>query len=202
MFGHHHRYGRHHRHAKWEAFAPWLKEFGMNMGERGYGSGRGRGRGRGSGGRMLKQGELPLLLLTLIENEALHGYALIEAIEARTGGSYAPSPGIVYPSLTLLADMGLAEEQADGSRKLYAITDKGRMHLEERRGEADDILARLDAAKDGGAGWATDNAPIGRAMMNLGAALKLRMWEQKADRNEARRIADILDKAARDIEAG
>ncbi|MGB7404051.1 MAG: PadR family transcriptional regulator [Pacificimonas sp.] len=184
----------------WEDFAAEFADMGMRM------AGGRRQRRRRHGGaphqrRMLKQGELPILILALIENEPMHGYALIEEIESRTGGTYAPSPGIMYPSLTLIADMGLAEEQADGSRKMYAITDKGREHLEEKRDEADDILARLDEA-GGKRAETPDMAPIGRAAMNLGAAVKLRVWDGKADREEARRIADVLDAAARKIEDG
>ena len=80
--------------------------------------GRGGGRGPGRGRRMFDAGELRLVLLKLIEEQPRHGYDLIRAIEALTGGDYAPSPGVVYPTLTMLADMGLIEEvAAEGSRK-------------------------------------------------------------------------------------
>lgn len=180
---------------RFAGLGPMFRELGVAFDT----SGRRR---RGRSGRQrqfLKSGELQLLLLALIEAEPMHGYALIEAIETRTGGEYAPSPGIVYPTLTMLADMGLAEEQPEGSRKLYAITDKGRAHLDERRGEADEILARLDATGRP-RGPSGDLAPAWRAMVNLGAALKLRMWERGADAETAQAIADILDEAAAKIE--
>src|SRR3990170_380608 len=87
-------------------------------------SGRRRGRGRK---RMFESGELRLVLLKLIADEPRHGYDLIRAIEELTGGDYAPSPGVVYPTLTMLTDMGLIEEQAaEGSRKAFAVTKEGK----------------------------------------------------------------------------
>lgn len=168
-----------------EFSGPWMD---MKMG--------GRGRGRRSG-RVLKSGELQLVILALVEEEPRHGYGLIEAIEQKTAGAYSPSPGVIYPTLTLLSDMGLIEEQPDGSRKLYAITAEGRTHLQERRDEADAIMERLEDA--GGKPGGGDFAPIGRAMVNLGAALKLRVWERGANRDTSRAIADILDDAAKKI---
>lgn len=148
--------------------------------------------------RVFGSGELQLLLLSLIEDAPLHGYAMIEAVEMRTGGAYAPSPGVVYPTLTLLADMELAEEQPDGGRKLYAITKKGKAHLDERREELNALWGRFDEAVE--ANTRSDGAPVWRAMMNLGAVLKARMWDKDADRDVMLAAADIIDEAARKIE--
>src|SRR6478736_6644821 len=83
--------------------------------------------------RMFESGELRLVLLKLIADEPRHGYDLIRAIEEMTGGEYAPSPGVVYPTLTLLQDMGLIEEApGKGPRKPFQVTDEGRKQLEER----------------------------------------------------------------------
>lgn len=160
-------------------------------------SGRGRESARGNR-RMLGAGDLQLLLLSLIEETPLHGYAMIEAIETRTGGVYAPSPGIVYPTLTLLADMELAEEKPDGTRKLFAITRKGKTHLDERRAEIDALWSRLDAARE--TNTPADGAPVWRAMMNLGSVLKTRMWDEKAEREIMLEAARIIDEAAQKIE--
>ena len=115
--------------------------FAMGLGPRGWrgfgpgdwgdwGGGRGRhGRGR----RMFDTGELRLVLLKLIADQPRHGYDLIRAIEEMTDGAYAPSPGVVYPTLTMLQDMGLIEEQAtEGARKAFAATKEGQAHLAER----------------------------------------------------------------------
>src|SRR5918997_1850292 len=91
---------------------------------------RGRFRPSRTRRRMFESGQLRLVLLKLIADEPRHGYDLIRAIEELTGGEYAPSPGVVYPTLTLLQDMGFIEEsEAEGQRKAYSATDEGRKHL-------------------------------------------------------------------------
>ena len=94
--------------------------------------GRGRGRPRPAP-RMFESGELRLVLLKLIADQPRHGYDLIRAIEELTHGSYAPSPGVVYPTLTMLQDMGLIQEAAaEGARKAFAVTPEGEAHLAEQ----------------------------------------------------------------------
>ena len=176
----------------------------------------GRGRGRswgpgdwgfewGGGGRhdgrrrMFEAGELRLVLLKLIADQPRHGYDLIRAIEELTHGSYAPSPGVVYPTLTLLQDMGLIrEDEAEGSRKIFSVTPEGEAHLAERREEADALLARLGdmgehKRKAGG-------APIKRAVGNLLSALWHRVTREDVDEETLHDIAGILDEAAQKIE--
>src|SRR5215213_1590646 len=131
-----------------------------------FGDGEGRQRGgggrRGPRARMFASGELRLLLLKLIGDQTRHGYELIKAIEELTGGNYAPSPGVVYPTLSLLLDEGMIEEKADASpRKAFAITAEGEAELASRSEEAEALVARLVALND------EDDAhrapPIGRA---------------------------------------
>src|SRR5436189_5153366 len=102
--------------------------------------GRGRGGHRGGRRRMFESGELRLVLLKLIADEPRHGYDLIRAIEQLTGGEYAPSPGVIYPTLTLLQDMGLIEEApVEGPRKPFQATDEGSKHLAERADEVESL---------------------------------------------------------------
>src|SRR6187551_1548876 len=109
--------------------------FHFDFGDEGWSGGRGRGR---RARRMFESGELRLVLLKLIADEPRHGYDLIRAIEEMTHGTYAPSPGVVYPTLTMLQDMGFIEEtRGEGSRKAFAATDEGRAHLEEKSDEVD-----------------------------------------------------------------
>src|SRR3569832_1014546 len=104
---------------------------------------------RGRRSRGFEGGELKLVLLKLIADQPRHGYDLIRAIEELTGGAYAPSPGVVYPTLTMLQDMGLIEEQAtEGSRKAFAATDEGRAHLAERETEVEALIERLTGLGD------------------------------------------------------
>ena len=95
--------------------------------------------------RMFEGGELRLVLLKLIADQPRHGYELIKAIEDMTGGEYAPSPGVVYPTLTMLEDMGLiAEKKSKDSKKVFEATDEGRAHLEENPDEVDELIERLE----------------------------------------------------------
>jgi DNA-binding PadR family transcriptional regulator len=161
-----------------------------------WGGGPSRSRGRK---RMFESGELKLVLLKLIADQPRHGYDLIRAIEEMTHGTYAPSPGIVYPTLTMLQDMGLIEEaKAEGSRKAFAATAEGRGHLEEKAGEVDALLARLREMGDDER--RTGGAPIGRAVSNLLAALWHRVKREEMDEDRLHEIAAILDDAAQRIE--
>ena len=148
---------------------------------------------------MFESGELRLVLLKLIADEPRHGYDLIRAIEELTGGEYAPSPGVVYPTLTLLQDMGFIEEtEAEGQRKAYSATDAGREHLEERSEEVDELFERLEELaprKSHSAGPA-----IGRAVKNLMTALSHRVSRDGFDEDLLHEIAAILDEAAQRIE--
>jgi DNA-binding PadR family transcriptional regulator len=149
--------------------------------------------------RMFEGGELRLVLLKLIDDEPRHGYDLIRAIEELTGGEYAPSPGVVYPTLTLLQDMGLIEEAAgEGSRKPFQITDDGRAHLEERRDEVDGLMERLTDMKP--REEQTAGPAIGRAVKNLMTALRHRVGRDGLDDELLHEIAAILDEAAQRIE--
>src|ERR1051325_7187178 len=156
--------------------------FNFDFDSDGWGSGgRGGPAGGGSGGRrgrrarrMFESGELRLVLLKLIADESRHGYDLIRAIEELTGGEYAPSPGVVYPTLTLLQDMGLIEEApGEGPRKPFQATEEGRAHLAEREEEVEGLFGRLrDLAPREGS---SAGPAIGRAVKNLMTALRHRV---------------------------
>jgi DNA-binding PadR family transcriptional regulator len=96
-------------------------------------------------GRMLAQGDLKLIALALIEQQPRHGYDIIKILEEKTVGLYAPSPGVVYPTLTYLEEVGHVTSQTEGAKRLYAITAEGRAFLEENRGLAEAVLDRLAA---------------------------------------------------------
>lgn len=160
---------------------------------------RGGSRGRRRGRRNIESGELKLVLLRLIVEEPRHGYDLIRAIEELTGGAYAPSPGIVYPTLTLLQDMDLIEEApGEGARKPFQATEAGRKYLDARKDEAAAIFDRLaDLAPDR---EHSAGPPIGRAVRNLMTALSHRVGRDGLDEELLHEIAAILDEAAQRIE--
>lgn len=188
--------------------------FAMGRGSHGWGGRHGAGGGdwgdwrdwggwggnhrRGRRGRMFDGGELRLVLLKLIADEPRHGYDLIRAVEALTEGAYAPSPGVVYPTLTMLQEMDLiAEAGAGGPRKAFAITEAGRAHLDERGGEVAALFERLEAI---GARRRSGGAPIQRAVGNLLSAVWHRVTRDGIAEGTLHDIAAILDEAAREIE--
>jgi DNA-binding PadR family transcriptional regulator len=175
--------------------------FGHGFGH-GFGGGRRGGGGRGERGerrRMFDGGELRLVLLKLIADEPRHGYDLIRHIEELTGGSYAPSPGVIYPTLTMLDDMGLIEaQQSDSAKKLFAITDAGRTELESNSEIVEAALARLTAV--GEETQRTDSASVRRAMGNLRQVLMNRLGDRDLDGDTLHDIVALIDEAAQKIE--
>ena len=158
------------------------------------------GGGFGGGGRrrMFDGSELRLVLLKLIADKPRHGYDLIRAVEERTHGAYAPSPGIVYPTLTLLTEMGLIGVQSsDGARKLFEITPEGTTHLADNAREVAAMFARLDEL--GAARERTDAVPVRRAMHNLKSVLMHRLGEG-LDTERMHEAVALIDEAARKIE--
>nr|WP_294519165.1 PadR family transcriptional regulator [uncultured Rhodopila sp.] len=163
----------------------------------------GRHHGHRSGGRrgsrLFDYGELRLLTLAMIAEQPRHGYELMKAIEERMSGSYSPSPGVIYPTLSWLEDMGYAAaETAVAGRKRYRITDQGDAFLTANRASVDALLARIGGA----AGGSPDGvpAPVLRAMENLKLALRLRLRGGPLDAAAAQTIAAAIDAAAQTVE--
>lgn len=198
MFGYDHGHqGGHHRHhgSGPRGRGPFGVAFAMGEWRDREGHGLGRGRGR----RMFDAGELELVLLKLIGDEPRHGYDLIRSIEDLTGGAYVPSPGVVYPKLALLDDMGrIAEQEAEGAKKLFAITDAGRVHLADNAERVTALMARLSAVGD--MRERTDSAPIRRAMGNLRTVLRDRLMRADVDAEALHAIVAEIDAAAQRIE--
>jgi DNA-binding PadR family transcriptional regulator len=148
---------------------------------------------------MFEGGELRLVLLKLIAEQPRHGYDLIRAIEELTGGQYAPSPGVVYPTLTMLQDMGLIEEAAgEGGRKPFQITEAGTGHLEENEEEAEELIVRLKRLSpshhpEGG-------SPVWRAMRNLGMAIRNRLGHGDVTDETVHELAALIDEFAQRVE--
>lgn len=157
--------------------------------------------GGGRFGRMFGHGDLKLILLALIAEQPRHGYQLIRTIEEMFGGSYAPSPGAVYPTLTMLEEMGYAsiDTSEGGTKKLYVVTDEGRAYLEENRDTVDALMARMEVTARAASKWAAPMA-IHQAMHTLKRAVVMRgaLWSDA----EAKRVRAIIEKAAAEISKG
>jgi DNA-binding PadR family transcriptional regulator len=168
----------------------------------GFGGGRWHGAERGFGGgreRFFDSGQLRLVILQLIAEKPSYGYEIMKAIEERLAGSYAPSPGVVYPTLTLLEEEGMAAvASSEGNKKRYEATEQGREYLKENRGALKAILGRMDHA---GKAFGSGRSPqINRAVMNLMMAFKMRLRRGELSAEQARKIAEAIDAAARAID--
>ncbi|OQW89345.1 MAG: PadR family transcriptional regulator [Rhodoferax ferrireducens] len=186
----------------------------MRSTEHGEGLGGGRGARHGEGfpgrrgggergrGRIFSHGGLRFVLLHLIGEKPSHGYELIKLIEDRLDGSYSPSPGTVYPTLTLLEEQGyLQSESAEaGGRKSYAITDAGQVFLEENRALADTMLARMNGSVDNPGARGGKPPQVMRAVENLKLAMRLRLSGEALSPEQANAFAAVLDHAAQQLE--
>jgi DNA-binding PadR family transcriptional regulator len=149
---------------------------------------------------MFDYGELRLVVLAMISEENRHGYELMRAIEERMGGSYSPSPGVIYPTLSWLEDMGYTQVEAEPTgRKRYSITAEGKAFLKANRPALDDVLSRIGSAGKDGRHEGVP-APIIRGMENLKLALRLRFRRGPLDQSATESIAAALDAAARSVE--
>ncbi|MBR8127493.1 PadR family transcriptional regulator [Burkholderia ambifaria] len=206
-----HAIGRHRRgHDPFGGGGP----FGGRGGRGGFGDFGDDGMPRG---RQFSSDDLQLLLLALVAEQPSHGYELIKALDTRSNGFYSPSPGMVYPALTYLEEVGFVASQAEGNRKRYALTDAGRAHLDAQRERVDTLFARLthlarkmefmrrafagesassDAPDDAQPGWLPEFV---EARLALKRAL---LHKSAADADEQRRIAAIMRRATAEIEGG
>ncbi|HQN49594.1 MAG TPA: PadR family transcriptional regulator [Phenylobacterium sp.] len=186
---HRHFWDRHEHHSR--------HGWGGHMRDHLRGARHGGGRG-GRIGRLLEHGDLRFVVLALVSEKPRHGYEIIRELEERTGGSYRPSPGVVYPTFSLLEDEGFVRAIGDeGGRKAYEITQAGREALDANRAGVDAIFSRLDEA---GAQSTGARPRIQRAMQNLHTALALRLRQGEISEAQVDAIAAALDDAAAKIE--
>lgn len=205
LFDRHHAHHHHHCHEGRDA---WAREaIGMGRGRgrgRGFGDDEGEGGwggmgGRFRGGRVFGHGDLKLILLALIAEQPGHGYELIRTIEEMFEGAYSPSPGAVYPTLTLLEELGHASVENDGGKKLYTITAEGQAFLAENKEAVDTVMSRMEQTAKMFARAAAPMA-LREAMHTLKRALFMHGGPWNAD--EVKRIGDIIRKAAEEIAKG
>ncbi|WP_321490611.1 PadR family transcriptional regulator [uncultured Hyphomonas sp.] len=173
------------------------KGWGMRQGRGGRGRGFGRGQGRGQGGRgrrrPLDHGDLRLLILKLISEAPRHGYDIIREIEARTGGAYVPSPGVIYPALEALLDLGWVEAEADGSRRSFKLSGEGRAELEAEAETLERIEQRLADLLD--SDRPEDPFDVRGAMWRLRHAVREAVQAHPDDIDRRKAVADILTEA-------
>jgi DNA-binding PadR family transcriptional regulator len=135
------------------------------------------------------------VVLGLLSEKPRYGYDIIKELEERVGGEYSPSPGVVYPTLTLLEEMGLAKVgEQNGNRKLYTLTPEGEAEYHSNKPQIDAIMARIGGARRG------PPAPVVRAIENLTMAVRLKVRGESLSEEQIRALADLLDQTARTVE--
>jgi DNA-binding PadR family transcriptional regulator len=210
----HHGYDRFSLHALWHAIGRHDDYRGGGRGGRFGGGGPGGFGGDGDGfprGRKFSSEDLQLLLLSMIDAQPSHGYELIKALETRSNGFYSPSPGMVYPALTYLEELGYVTVQLEGNRKRYELSEAGREYLATNRDRVELMLAKLshiarkmdsvrrafageEPADISEGGWLPELSEARRALKH--ALLR----RDNVPAAEQRRIAAILMRAANEIE--
>ena len=159
----------------------------------------GRQRRGGGFGRFFAHGDLRLVILHLIAEKPRHGYEIIKEIEDQVAGAYSPSPGVIYPTLTHLEELGyVTVSTGDGAKKLHEITAEGRAFLDANRRAVDALLARM--VEIGRAHGGDPAQQILRAMENLKLALRLRLARGPLSEDQINAVAAAIDAAATGVE--
>ena len=172
--------------------------FGFGPGMWGGPGGQWGGGGAGRG-RMFGHGDLKFVVLNLLAEKPRHGYEIIKELEERFGGSYSPSAGTVYPTLTLLEDLGYASVIPEESgKKVYSITPEGQKYLEDNKGAVEDIFERIS---DLGSTILSESVmEINRAFGRVARATYTTVPWQSGDKTVASDLKRILEQAAAEIE--
>ena len=162
-------------------------------------------------GRFFAHGDLRFLILKLISEKSRHGYELIKAIEEQVAGAYSPSPGVIYPTLTLLEELDWIRAIAsEGSKRLYEITPDGSLALKANKSIVESILARMAEACEAQAEddtrakkSATDTTMTPRlrvALDDLARVIEHRLNAGPLTNDQVGKVVSALASAASDVE--
>jgi DNA-binding PadR family transcriptional regulator len=158
----------------------------------------GRGR-RGRGGRMFEQGDLNLVILRRLEEKTRNGYEIIKELEQRSGGAYSPSPGTIYPTLTMLEDMGHARAvPEEGGKKIYEITDEGRKHLADNSSAVNDVFDKFVKFAEGFT--ASPMMEVNNAFRSIARATYSTATSHMSDKETLAKVRDILARATAELD--
>lgn len=158
-------------------------------------TGRGRDRHQHGGSRRhrhgdrARRGDVRAAVLLALEEQPMHGYQLIQEIDERSGGGWHPSPGAIYPALSLLEDEGLVTINLDGGRKMASLTEAGRNYINENReslGDPFNVQGTNPAVRE-----------IADLMRDLMVATKV--LARSADEDQLNQLRDLLAQTRRDF---
>lgn len=147
-----------------------------------------------------ERGNVRYLVLDAIAAQPRHGYEIIQAIGERSGGAYRPSPGVVYPTLQMLEELGHATLVERETRKVFGITDEGRKDLEEHKSEVSDFYDQCRGADS----WERDVEDFGDLMRRAARLLKSFKRAARHGRMSSTaqaKIRKVMDEAVTKIEA-
>lgn len=169
--------------------------FGGRGPERGFGRRGGFGEGRG---RLFDAGDVKLVILKLLSEQPSYGYQLIKTMEQRLSGGYVPSAGVIYPTLTMLEEEGLATSTAENNKKVYSLTPEGVQHLEANQPQVTELFTRLEEA---GRSFERGRSPeIMKAFMNLRSAVMARVSRESVKPEQIKKMTDAINAAAKTID--
>lgn len=155
---------------------------------------------RGGRGRVFDRGDLKYAVLRLLAGKPMHGYEVMQALEDESGGWYTASPGSVYPVLQMLQDQGyVTAREEEGGKRIYEITDAGRRFLEENSDRVEDVMDRVSdfASRFTQSGM----GDVTRSFVKLAQASFEEAVKRSGDPDAMKRIREILERAAKDVQA-
>ncbi len=146
--------------------------------------------------RVFQKGDFKYLILDLLKDKPRYGYEIIRALEERFHGFYAPSPGIVYPTLQMLEEMGYVTSSQQEAKRIYTITDAGRSFLAEREKTTEEAKSRMEK-------WSPEiRAKLHQTMRQLWEIGKLIGRQAYGmDPEKLEKVQQIISQASNDVQA-
>jgi DNA-binding PadR family transcriptional regulator len=171
--------------------------FGHFFGGREHGGGFDRGFGRGRE-RLFDAGDVKLVIVKLLSEQPSYGYQLIKTMEERLSGGYTPSAGVIYPTLTMLEEEGLAVASSENNKKVYSLTAEGTEYLEANKRRVEELFARLEEA---GQGFERGRSPeLMKAFLNLRGAVMARVTRGNVKPEQIQKMTEAINAAAEAID--
>jgi DNA-binding PadR family transcriptional regulator len=146
---------------------------------------------------MFDAGDIKLVILKLLSEQPSYGYQLIKTMEEQLAGGYTPSAGVIYPTLTMLEEEGLAVSSTENNKKVYSVTPQGIEFLEANKERIGELFQRLEET---GRGFERGRSPeIMKAFMNLRGAVAARV-SRSVTPEQIRKITEAINAAAKAID--
>jgi DNA-binding PadR family transcriptional regulator len=155
-------------------------------------------RGRRHRGRMFDRGDLRYMILTLLAEQPMHGYEVMQALSREAAGLYTPSAGSVYPVLQLLQDQGYVTSDERDGKRVYSITDAGREFLKENSDRVDDVFDRISDYTSRFRG--SEMRDLTRSFIKFAQVSFEEAVRGAGDTQKLDELKDILERATREME--